>query len=206
MPPIGTPVTRKSNIIVQEFESELLVYDLSINKAFCLNRTSALVYKLCDGTRSVADISDVLGKQLQTLVSEELVWLALDGLKKDNLLENSEQFDVDFHGLNRRQVIKKVGFVSMVMLPVISSVVAPSAAMAQSGRLANCAACTANSQCGSLNCLNNVCSVGTTNSFAPGTRLGAPFGTTFPTCQALAVPNCCSGLPQWFVTGNCFCA
>lgn len=34
------PISRKANIVLQEFENEILIYDLSINKAFCLNRTS----------------------------------------------------------------------------------------------------------------------------------------------------------------------
>ncbi len=126
------PESRKANIVVQDLENEVLIYDLSINKAFYLNQTAALVYQLCDGKNSVAEISDLMSKKLKTLVSEDLVWLALDGLKKDNLLENADEVPNHFAGLSRREVVKKVGLMSMVMLPLISSVVAPTAVNAAS--------------------------------------------------------------------------
>ncbi|MBX7171611.1 MAG: PqqD family protein [Pyrinomonadaceae bacterium] len=198
------PKTRNENIVVQEMEKEILIYDLKTNKAFCLNETSAIIYQLCDGKNSVAEITLALNQNLNQSVSEDLVWLALDNFKKDNLLENNEQFEINFKGLSRRQVIKKIGLASMIALPVIASVVAPNAAMAFSG-FANCAACTTNSQCAVNNCLNNVCSVGMTNSFAPNTMLGAPFSVPSGACTALASANCCSGNRIWFVTNNCFC-
>ena len=130
------PISRKANIVVQDLENEVLIYDLTINKAYCLNRTAALVYQLCDGKRTVAEISDLMSKELKILVSEDFVWLAIDGLKKDGLLENADDLANHFVGMNRREVVKKVGLASMVMLPLISSVVAPSAVMAQSGGIA----------------------------------------------------------------------
>lgn len=126
------PISRKSNIVVQDLENEVLIYDLTINKAFCLNQTSDLIYSLCDGKRTVAQISDEISKRLKTLISDDFVYLALDELKKNNLLENSEELANHFAGISRREVVKKVGLASMVALPIISSVVAPSAVMAQS--------------------------------------------------------------------------
>lgn len=126
------PISRKANIVVQNLENEVLIYDLTINKAFCLNQTAGLVYQLCDGKRTVAEISDLMSIELKTLVSEDFVWLALDGLKKDGLLENADELTNHFGGLTRREIVKKVGLASMATLPLISSVVAPSAVMAQS--------------------------------------------------------------------------
>jgi hypothetical protein len=126
------PISRKANIVVQDLETEVLIYDLTTNKAFCLNQTAGLVYQLCDGRRTVAEISDLMSKELKTLVSEDFVWLALDGLKKDGLLENTDELANHFGGLTRREIVKRVGLASMVMLPLISSVVAPSAVMALS--------------------------------------------------------------------------
>lgn len=131
---MNKPVSRKSNIVVQDLENEVLIYDLTINKAFCLNETSGLVFALCDGTRTVAEISDEMSKRLKTLVSEDLVYLALNELRKNNLLENSEDLTDHFAGMSRREVVKKVGLASMVALPIIASLVAPSPVMAQSCR------------------------------------------------------------------------
>jgi hypothetical protein len=152
---MNLPVARTSEILIQEAGDEILIYDLSINKAFCLNETSALVWQSCDGKNSITDISRLMTEKLKSPVPEEFVCLALDGLKKDNLLEKSDEFEIDYGGLNRREVIRKVGLASMIALPIIASVVAPSALMAQSGggTFPLFSACTSNSQCASGNCL-----------------------------------------------------
>lgn len=127
------PNSRKTNIVVQDLENEVLIYDLSINKAYCLNQTSALVYQLCDGTKTVSEISDLMRKKLKTLVSEDLVWFAINELKNENLLEEGDKLANNFTGLSRRDVIRKIGLGSMVALPLISSIVAPKAIHAASG-------------------------------------------------------------------------
>jgi hypothetical protein len=129
------PLARKIELVEQQLNGELLIYDLRINKAYCLNETSTLVYQLCNGKNTVAEISNLISKKLNQPVTEDLVWLALDGFKKDNLLEQSEQFEINFNNLSRRQVIRKIGLGSMVMLPLISSLVAPTSAQAQSTNL-----------------------------------------------------------------------
>lgn len=129
-------IIKKQNIVVQELEKELLVYDLKTNNAFCLNETSAIVYGLCDGTKSIAEISDSMSRKLKTLVSEDFVRLALNELKRDGLLENADELNIYFSKVSRREVIKKVGLASMIALPLVSSVVAPTAANAQSSCLA----------------------------------------------------------------------
>jgi hypothetical protein len=129
----NNPIARKSNLVIQEMEAELLIFDLGTNKAFCLNETSALIWQYSDGRNSVADIAGLMSERFKTPVTDEFVWLALDHLKKDNLLENSAEFEINFNGLKRREVIKKIGFASMIALPVVSSVIAPSSAFAASG-------------------------------------------------------------------------
>jgi Coenzyme PQQ synthesis protein D (PqqD) len=125
--------TRESDLVVQDLKNEILIYDLKIDKAFCLNQTAAIVWRLCDGKRSAAEISRLMCKEKKTKVSENFVWLALEGLKKENLLENADEITNHFGGLSRREAIKRVGLSSMVMLPLISSIIAPTAALAQSG-------------------------------------------------------------------------
>ena len=126
------PAARKSDIVTQDSLDETLIYDLKTNKAFCLNETSALVWQLCNGRNSVSEISDAMSVQLKTLVSEDLVWLAVDQFSKDGLLENGDTINNHFSGLSRREAIRKVGFASVVALPVIHSLIAPNAAHAQS--------------------------------------------------------------------------
>ena len=44
------PTARKNGSVMQEMPDEILIYDLDTNKAHCLNETSALVWKACNGT------------------------------------------------------------------------------------------------------------------------------------------------------------
>lgn len=126
------PLSRKENIVEKELANEILIYDFKANRALCLNETSALVWRLCDGEKSPAEISLVMSEKLKSPVSEDFVWLALDQLKKEKLLANGKSIERNFAGLSRREIIKKVGLASMIALPLISSIVAPTAASAQS--------------------------------------------------------------------------
>lgn len=124
------PVARKEGLVIQEMSDEILVYDLDTNKAHCLNQTAATVWKNCDGQNSVADISKIFGSQSGRAVDEDLIWLAIDQLNEKNLL--AEEVTAKFAGENRREVIKKVGLAAVVALPIVTSLVAPKSAAAQS--------------------------------------------------------------------------
>ncbi|MBA3353164.1 MAG: hypothetical protein H0U23_12235 [Blastocatellia bacterium] len=73
-------------------------------------------------------------------MTEDFVWLAIDQLSENNLLE--KQLTPNFPGQSRREVIKKIGLATMVAIPVIASLVAPQSALA-----ANSCACNNASQC-----------------------------------------------------------
>ncbi|MBK7705313.1 MAG: PqqD family protein [Acidobacteria bacterium] len=131
----STPKSRHDELVVQEVDGELLIYDLRNDKAFCLNPTSALVWQACDGKRSVAEINAYVSEKLNAESNEDLVWLAIDQLKKEKLFDNGPEVKDYFEGMSRREVIKKVGLASAVMLPIVASLVAPMAIHAASGCL-----------------------------------------------------------------------
>jgi hypothetical protein len=161
-----TPKSRQDNLVVQELEGEVLIYDLQHTKAFCLNKTSALVWQSCDGSRTIAEIGDEVGKQLNSQINEDVVWLALDQLSKENLITNKGELTNKFAGVSRREVIRKIGLGTMIALPVITSLVAPMAVHALStcpatppagctggtGRAPGCA-CSGNGNCASNTCI-----------------------------------------------------
>ena len=128
----NVPKARKDNLVVQDLNGETLIYDLDTNRAVCLNETSALVWQNCDGVKTVSDISSVLSAETNNSASEDLVWLALDMLNKENLIENSAEIELKFESVSRREVIKKIGLGTMIALPFVSSMVAPVPANAQS--------------------------------------------------------------------------
>ena len=119
----NNPMARQTGLVVQDMPDEVLVYDLDSNKAHCLNQSAAMVWKSCDGTNSVADIV----RQFDGKVTEDFVWLAIDQLGENGLLAN--EIPPRFKGQSRRQVLKTIGLASMVALPVIASIVAPSNAL-----------------------------------------------------------------------------
>lgn len=126
------PIARKSELVVQESGDETLVYDLRTNKASCLNQTSALVWRHCDGEKTVGDIATWLEAATDAQVTDDLVWLAIDQLKQEDLIDNGDEIVSNFEGMSRREVIRKVGLASMIVLPGVASLVAPTAVMAQS--------------------------------------------------------------------------
>ncbi|MBX7173279.1 MAG: hypothetical protein K1X72_20080 [Pyrinomonadaceae bacterium] len=135
-------------------------------------------------------------EKLKTPFDEGLVWLALDQLKKENLIENEVVIPDQFEGMSRRQIIKKIGFGSLIALPIVASLVAPSGAMAASCNnvLGACPTVTNPSPfcCpGAMACVNttgagpNQCCTTTTGVNIPSTP---PFPVTVPN----AAGNVCS--------------
>lgn len=136
-----TPTARKEDLVIQELSDEVLVYDLKTNKAHCLNQTAALVWKSCDGKNSIENIVSNFEKQTGDKVSEDFIWLAIDQLNEKNLL--ADDIAPKFAGQNRRQVLKKIGLASVIALPIVASLTAPTAALAVacSGVVTTCIGC-----------------------------------------------------------------
>lgn len=135
------PTARNSGLVVQEVPNEILVFDLENNKAHCLNDTAAMVWKSCDGKTSVPEIAKYLEIQTGKGVNDDLVWLAIDQLSENNLLEMTASSP--FKGQTRRDVIKKIGLASVIAIPVVASLVAPQSVLASTSCVcittANCA-------------------------------------------------------------------
>lgn len=180
------PVARQRDILVQSIENEVLVYDLKTNKALCLNITSAAIWQFCNGKNSIADIASHFQTQSNQPVPVELVEITLEKLSKENLLENYQPANL-MNKKSRREMIRKVGLATAMALPIITSIVAPSAVAA-----ASCAAglvfCPASSPFGfpvPAGCYD-VQNGYTVPSFPPPI-----VGCTF--CGALCASGMCSG-------------
>jgi hypothetical protein len=126
------PVSRKTDLVTQTAGNELLIYDLTVNKAFCLNESISIIWQACDGHKNISELADYLSKQFDSAINEDFVWFALEQLKKDNLIENTPEIFMPFEGLSRREIIRQIGFASLIALPVISSLIAPTAIQAAS--------------------------------------------------------------------------
>lgn len=129
------PVARTRELIVQEVENEYLVYDLNTDKALCLNSVSAEIWELCDGIRSVQEVSGIIGKKMGIQIDEDYIWLAINELEKNKLLEGKVCRPSEFENVSRRNVLFKYA-VPTLILPIIASIVAPKAVSAQSSGMA----------------------------------------------------------------------
>ncbi len=119
-----------SRTSVQQVGEETLVYDERSHKAFCLNRPSAAVWRLCDGARTEAEIAEAATRELAEPVSAELVRFALEQLRHDGLVEG---LPAALPVLSRRAMVEKLGVRALLLLPGVAAVLVPEPARAVSG-------------------------------------------------------------------------
>jgi hypothetical protein len=160
----------RRDLLVQDLNDEVLIYDTNIDKSYCLNSTAKTVFNACNGKNTLEDLKQDL--------PEDIIFLSLDELKKNNLIQ--DDYVSPFVGIDRREVIKKVGFATMAALPIIISLTAPKAIQAAStcglgcGQASDCAGGTCPNCNGTFACsidINQSC-----------TTLGTPCNTT-DTCN-----------------------
>ena len=142
------PHARSTGLIITDLDEEILVYDKECDKAFCLNQTSALVWKYSNGKRTVAEIARAMEHKLHSSVDVQVVWFALQQLEKDHLMRADAALPKQAAGISRREFVKKMGMTAVaVTVPAIISMTAPLSAFAQSCLPIATQGCTASSQC-----------------------------------------------------------
>lgn len=137
------PKARQEGLLVQEVGDELAVYDQERHRAHRLNHSAAVVWRHCDGQRSVDDLTAVLQKEMNPVADHELVLLALDQLNNAHLLETPLARSTEETRLSRRAIVRKVGLVGVLslLLPVITTIAVPTPAQAQS-EIQTCNTCS----------------------------------------------------------------
>lgn len=163
------PPVRTHELITQHLDDEILIYDRIHHTTLCLNPTAALVFQYLDGTRTAADIAEQLRDETNTPITADVVMLAVNEFNRFHLLQAiddkpSRQPAMKVRRttetaptLTRRQVIARLGIgATAVTLPVIVSIVAPTAAQAATCRTSG-TACTTSSQCCSGLCMGTTC-------------------------------------------------
>jgi len=146
------PHARQDGLVVQDVQGEILVYDLSRHRAYCLNRAAAAVWQRCDGRTSVAEMAGLVQKELNMPADEELVLFALRRLGSAHLLRERMAQSAPSARYSRREMIRKIGLLGgiAVLLPVVESIVAPTPASAASC-VVSCVGQPNNTPCGACN-------------------------------------------------------
>lgn len=145
------PRRRTQGLVVKELPEEVLVYDLERHRAHCLNPTAALVFKHCDGDTTVSEIAGVLRTRLRVPADGKWVHLALDHLEKAHLLE--ECGDASWAPSSRRELIRRLGLTGAALLPLVSSVVAPTPVEAAATCVDSCFLVADFTPCGTPSCI-----------------------------------------------------
>ena len=125
---------QSSNVYAEVLNDEVCLYDRQHRTVHALNPTLARVWQMCDGQTSPADMAEhlrgELAPELNARQADALVWSGLSQLSAAHLLQGELPPSPRRKPLTRRQMLK-VG-IAGTLVPVLSSIVAPSPAAAQS--------------------------------------------------------------------------
>jgi hypothetical protein len=153
------PMARSADLVIEEIDDELLVYDGEKKRAHCLSATAARVWHACDGQTNVEALADRLD------LTKDVVIQAVEELEGSALLQ-TEELQVlnggaaNGNGITRRESLKqsaKVG-TAVAAVPLLYSVAVPSPAAAASVTplqcllytTGDCGAGTSSTGCGSI--------------------------------------------------------
>ncbi len=131
----GRPLGRTNGILSESVDGEVLVYDQTRDMAFRLNQTAALVWRSCDGERTLAELVAIVAEEFGETVDEDVVLMALDTLSEHGLIASGyEERGGSAVSLSRRRFFRRAGIAGGVALaaPVVYSLAVPAAAAAQS--------------------------------------------------------------------------
>lgn len=128
------PVARRADLTIEYLPAELVVYDHQRNRMHCLNRSTSLIWRLCDGHTTIEQIAARL-PEVNLPADLDIVRQALKALDRAQLLAGKPQFAES--GLpTRRQLVHRLGLAAgsaAALLPAIASATAPTPATAKSG-------------------------------------------------------------------------
>lgn len=152
----AAPKARTEHLLVEQVDDETVVYDLHVKQVHCLGPLAAVVFGQCDGRASAAEIALVASERTGSPVTGSDVAAAIAELEGLGLLERPVLQVRD--GLSRRDMVRKSALVGSAAFaaPLITSIAAPTAAMALSGIPTGCTGCGKNPDCVSNHCCQSV--------------------------------------------------
>ena len=124
------PLTRRTDVIVQQVGADLVVYDELRDRAHSLNRVAALVYQHADGTRDIEGLAAAASAELGAPCDCAVVQDALERLAGVELLD--ERYAPKTPLIARRAALRRLGLAAAA-LPMITTLVAPPPLLARSG-------------------------------------------------------------------------
>jgi hypothetical protein len=124
-----TPLARQEGLVIQKLDEEVLVYDLERHRAHCLNLAATAIWEQCDGQTPIPEMIRRLQAAIHPAVDEAFVMHGLGQLSRRHLLQEPMTRS---GGVSRREALRRVGVAAAIGLPVVASILAPTAAEAAS--------------------------------------------------------------------------
>ena len=124
------PIARIDQISAEHVAGETIVYDLRRARAHCLNDTATAVWRYCDGNTPVAEMAGRLQHEFGLPPDESLVRIALKQLEYAKLVEGVPAEPLEALP-SRREIGRKLAIATMA-IPLVTSIVVPTPAAAQS--------------------------------------------------------------------------
>ncbi len=124
--------TRIDDVIIERCGSEMVVFVPATNEAHSLNRTASLIFDLCDGVTTPAQMVAAL-QDAGLPADTSIVNLALAELAEASLVVVGDQRQQI--GVSRRTVIRRLGLsaTAIALLPVVETILVQPAAAQMSG-------------------------------------------------------------------------
>lgn len=154
---VSVPAARIDDLVVTQTAEEVLVYDKLRHEIHHLNRTSAAIWRLCDGQRRIAELVR------DAAVDVEIVQIAVTKLAEANLLDGPVTTEFRVSSPSRRAFLRKSAVAGAIAVPAIVSITAPAAATHNSTHTGSCnvgpgGACGVNACCnGGRSCVSGTC-------------------------------------------------
>jgi hypothetical protein len=146
-------IARSEDLLVEQLDGEAVVYDLESKEVHCLKPLAAVVFAHSDGKSTSDEIAVIAERELGAVFTARDIEDAANQLEAIGLVETPLVVLKD--GVSRRDMMRKTAFAGALaaFAPLITSIAAPSAAMAKSGRQAGCG-CGTNPLGGEGTCKN----------------------------------------------------
>lgn len=180
----------RTGLLRHTLEAQALVYDSGDNRIHLLDPVTACVLELLEeGGWTSEGISAEIAVRMGFAPNEGFLPLALEELRKAELLETGAEAPTPISDVTRRGLLRKlaVAGAAAVLIPAIATLTSTPGYAQGTNTVQRCGACTTTAQCtGSRICSNNgVCSP--TN---PGRAIGQNCGQDAQCCSN----NCVAGL------------
>jgi hypothetical protein len=127
------PLARTEGLVIRESADGLRIQDTLENQEYKLHRITAAVWRNANGLRAIADLAELVSRQLGLTADEERIWAALDRLADAKLLVARLAPPAGGQHLSRRTLLRRLGLAAAVALPAVLLGSAPNAD-AQVGR------------------------------------------------------------------------